>query len=68
MSDNYPTDPALADALRKAGCTNATVLNALTAPIHPAETAWVRELLGTAPRGSLLPKTLTNARSWRDQD
>lgn len=67
-------DPAaateLAAALAKAGCTNATILSALTDPVHPTERSWVLELLSTAPRGRLVSARLdrgaapTDARPW----
>jgi hypothetical protein len=44
----------LGRALAAAGCTQPTILTALTDPVHPTEVAWVLELLTTAPRGSLV--------------
>jgi hypothetical protein len=66
VTDRDPTAaPELARMLTDAGCANRTVLAALTDPIHPAETAWVLELLSTAPRGTLLRGLPTSdARTW----
>ncbi|GAA0244342.1 hypothetical protein GCM10010492_49520 [Saccharothrix mutabilis subsp. mutabilis] len=57
--------PELARTLADAGCANRTILTALTDPVHPAEPAWVLELLSTAPRGALLRGLpTTDARVW----
>ncbi|MFI9817119.1 hypothetical protein [Saccharothrix variisporea] len=55
IADRDPTAaPELGRTLADLGCANPTILTALTAPVHPAETTWVLELLSTAPRGTLL--------------
>ncbi|CCH29096.1 hypothetical protein ABZ816_36070 [Actinosynnema sp. NPDC047251] len=64
-ADTTPGNAAeVARALKAAGCANRIVLRALTDPVHPAETAWVLELVTGAPRGSLLPEATTDARHW----
>lgn len=73
LADRTPLDAAVADpeaapelarVLAADGYADRVVLRALTDPVHPAETAWVLELLSGAPRGSLLPTTATDARAW----
>ncbi|MFI5841058.1 hypothetical protein ACIA8K_15275 [Catenuloplanes sp. NPDC051500] len=46
--------PTLLDALEKAGCDHPAVLDALTAPLVPAEAAWVVEEIAGAVPGTLL--------------
>ncbi|MEV0681603.1 hypothetical protein AB0I60_34285 [Actinosynnema sp. NPDC050436] len=46
-----------ARALAAAGCDHPTLLRALTEPVHPAETAWVLELLTGRPRDLLADGT-----------
>ncbi|WP_063746855.1 hypothetical protein [Catenuloplanes japonicus] len=46
--------PTLLEALESAGCDHPAVLDALTAPVAPAEAAWVVEEIAGAVPGTLL--------------
>ena len=56
--------PKLAEALVKAGCKKAAILNALQLPIEPARICCLIEILLGMERGELV-KSVFRAASWR---